>query len=367
MNASLLARLDSIVRPFAVRLPPALAVRAYSQARQFLLRILVNDRPAAFEPPAEQRRVLWGIPFRSAIFNAAGMYKNGEGYEVSARQGAGAYLAGTTTTFPRAGNAKAGISLPFAPYPTSGTASNWLGLPNRGHAEVARRLASLERIGGCPVGISIMSAPESSGKKALAELADAMALFDKAGVDFIELNESCPNAGHAHTDLNDLAERLEYLSTAVLRRRRRQLPVIVKFSTDTEPGRIPELIDMLLALNYDGINFGNTSTEYALHRAEIAPADRPLYDYFTSAFGGGLSGRVLKPYSLLRASMAASYIAEKRPGREFHIIRTGGIESAGDLAESDRAGISLNQWYTGYFERFARDGHNVYRSLLQQV
>ncbi len=367
MNASFLARLDSLVRPFAVRLPAPLAVRLYSQARKVFLHVLVNNRPVVFEPPAEYQRVLWGIPFRSPVFNAAGMYKNGEGYEVSARQGAGAYLAGTTTTFARTGNTKAGAKLPFAPYPTSGAASNWLGLPNKGHAEVARRLAALGRINGCPVGISIMGAPESSGKKALEELADAMALFDKARVDFIELNESCPNAGHAHADMQDLAERLEYLSTAVLRRRQRPLPVVVKFSTDTQPGQVQALVDMLLTLHYDGINFGNTSTAYARHRAEVASADRPLYDYFTSTFGGGLSGRLLKADSLRLASMAASYVAEKQPNREFHSIRTGGIESAADLAESDRAGISLNQWYTGYFERFSRDGHNVYRALLREA
>lgn len=367
MNASLLARLDKIVRPLVVQLPPSIAVRLYSQARKIFLSMLVNDRPALFEPPAEQRRVLWGIPFRSPLFNAAGMYKNGEGYEVSARQGAGAYLAGTTTTFARTGNTKASTRLPFAPYPTSGAASNWLGLPNKGHAEVARRIASIERIGGCPVGISIMSAPESSGQKALEELTEAIALFDKANVDFIELNESCPNAGHAHASTQALAERLEYLSTTALRRRQRALPIIVKFSTDTQLDQVPVLLDMLITLGYDGINFGNTSTAYTRHRDAIAPTDRPLYDYFTSTFGGGLSGRLLKADSLQLAAAAAAYTTRKQPSHEFHVIRTGGIESAQDLAESERAGISLNQWYSGYFEQFAHNGHNVYRALLREL
>jgi hypothetical protein len=49
--------------------------------------------------------------------------------EVAARQGAGGWLAGSTTARPRAGNA----GTPFVPYPRSGAASNWLGLPNPGH------------------------------------------------------------------------------------------------------------------------------------------------------------------------------------------------------------------------------------------
>jgi hypothetical protein len=50
--------------------------------------------------------------------------------------------------------------------------------------------------------------------------------------------------------------------------------------------------------------------------------------------------------------------------QEFHVIRTGGIESKQDLEDSERAGISLNQWFTGYFENFARYGHNVYKQML---
>lgn len=366
MSASLLARLDSIVRPLAVRLPAPLAVRLYAEGRRIFLSRLVRERPQAWTPPETFRRVLWGIPFRSPLMNAAGMFKNGEGYEVTALQGAGAYLAGTTTTFARQGNNRAGVRLPFAPYPASGAASNWLGLPNKGHAAAAGKLAALPRINGCPVGISIMSAPESSGRRALEELAEALTMYDRAGVDFVELNESCPNAGHAHTGMEELAGRLEFLSREILRKRTRMLPVIVKFSNDTQPGQVPALVDMLATLQYDGINFGNTSTAYAQHRPDIVPAEQPLYDYFTSTFGGGLSGRPLAASSLRLASAAVQHLYTHPAGREFHVIRTGGIETANDLAASEQAGIALNQWYTGYFERFATAGHALYRRILSE-
>lgn len=364
MKAALLARLDSVVRPLAVRLPASLAVRLYSEGRKLFLSMLVHERPQPYIPPDSHRRVLWDIPFRGPLMNAAGIFKNGEGYEVVALQGAAAYLAGTTTTFARKGNARAGIKLPFAPYPQSGAASNWLGLPNKGHAAVAKKLAGLQRINNCPVGISIMSAPESSGHQALQELAEALVLFDRAGVDFVELNESCPNAGHAHGGMQELAERLEFLSREVLRKRNRVLPVIVKFSNDTQLEQVTGLLDILNTLQYDGINFGNTSTAYAQHRPHVAVGERHLYDYFTSTFGGGISGRLLAASSLQLASTAVERLKARPADREFHVIRTGGIETAADLAASEQAGISLNQWYTGYFEQFATAGHALYRRLL---
>ena len=40
------------------------------------------------------------------------------------------------------------------------------------------------------------------------------------------------------------------------------------------------------------------------------------------------------------------------------------IETLKDIQESEKAGISLNQWYTGYFENFAKHGHDVYDKLF---
>lgn len=367
MAATLFARFDRLFRPLVVHLPAPLVVRLYSKGREAFLHSFVREQPREYTPPETMMRVLWGIPFRSPLMNAAGMFKNGEGYALAALQGAGAYLAGTTTAVPRTGNAKANTRLPFAPYPHSGAASNWLGLPNKGHAAVAKHLAGIQRINACPIGVSIMSAPESSGIQALDEMVDAIAMFDKAGVDFIEINESCPNAGHAKSDVQELANRLEYLSTKTLNARRRPLPVIVKFSNDTSPEQVPALMDTLVTLRYDGVNFGNTSTAYTRHRERVHKAEQPLYDYFTSTFGGGVSGRPLAASSLHLATTAAAWLHSHHCPQEFHVIRTGGIENAQDIEHSERAGIALNQWYTGYFEQLSRHGHNVYRNVIAEL
>ena len=173
-------------------------------------------------------RELWGIKFRSPIMNAAGMFKNGECYEMVAKQGAGAYLGGTGTWNPRNGNERSDISLPFAPYPRSHAASNWLGFPNEGDLINAKRASKLERIVGCPVGWSVMGSPDYQGEEKLRNLVKGMWLYKEAGVDFLEINESCPNTSHKQ-DVG-LESRLKFVKENFLDQRKRVLPVIVKFS-----------------------------------------------------------------------------------------------------------------------------------------
>ena len=88
------------------------------------------------------------------------------------------------------------------------------------------------------------------------------------------------------------------------------------------------------------------------------------FDYFTQTFGGGVSGEPLRVSSLELVRTASNYAASRSLAREFHIIRTGGIATLQDVEESFSAGAALCQWYTGYFERFAEDGHSVYARLF---
>ncbi|MES2765977.1 MAG: hypothetical protein V4642_08920 [Bacteroidota bacterium] len=369
-SVELLARLDGKIRPFMANLPPQLVSKIYSNSRAAFLKSFTKDSfKTPFALPQKLLKTLWGIQFRAPLFNSAGVFKNGEGYEIVAAQGAGAYLAGTTTAIPRNGNMKNGIRHPFMPYPRSGAASNWMGLPNEGHDAVAARLLKITKVAGCPVGASLSSAPELKGEEALETLVAGFKSYEKAAVDFLELNESCPNvAGHEKHDENgidpSLIQRLEYVSENFLKTRSRNLPLIVKFSNDTNPGQIPALLKILIDLDFDGVNFGNTSTRYAEHRAEIVVSEQKLLDYFTKEFGGGLSGRILKNNSLQLSKTAVEFLKEAPAKHEFHVIRTGGIETAEDLLASEIAGISLNQWYTGYFENFSKSGHRVYEEVL---
>jgi dihydroorotate dehydrogenase len=299
------------------------------------------------------------------------MYKNGEGYAWCALSGAGAYLAGTTTYSTRQGNERNNTRLPFAPYPSSHAASNWLGLPNIGHAAVAKILASIPRIYKCPIGVSAAFDPSASSESAFAGLIEGLELYSKAGVDFIELNESCPNtAGHSSAlqfSLEPLLLRLDETARRFLRKRSRNLPVIVKFSTDTDPDIVPFLLDALITMGYDGVNFGNTSTNYSYCKSLVVKSEHPTFDYFTKTFGGGVSGKPLADSSLSLVRTAASALTAKPPRREFHVIRVGGVETASDVVESLENGASLTEWYAGYFENYSKYGANVYGKLYDEL
>jgi|SRR3989344_649343 len=366
VKATTLARLESIIRPLLTKLPQRIVVSIYSQGRlDFLERLKEETLVEAYSPPENLSRKLWGLRFRSPIMNGAGMFKNGEGYEIIAQQGAGAYLGGTGTWNPRKGNEKLRIYLPFVPYPKSHSASNWLGLPNDGDQINSGRVAKMQRIAGTPIGWSIMGSPDFQGEERLRYLTEGMRLYARAGIDFLEINESCPNTAHGKPQQDDLATRLRYVKEHFLDQRTRRLPVIVKFSNDTEASQVPALLDLLFELGYDGVNFGNTSTAYNRRKEKIDPVERRLFDYFVQTFGGGISGKPLRESSLELASRTVEYLKAGSPSQEFHVIRTGGIESWQDIQESERAGILLNQWFTGYFEHFAKQGHRVYRRLYE--
>ncbi|TAL67230.1 MAG: hypothetical protein EPN82_14745 [Bacteroidetes bacterium] len=370
--AEILSLAEYKIRPVITKLPPSIVTNIYSPARKVFIKILTREtRDRRYIPPETESKTLWGINFQSGIFNAAGMFKHGDGYNTVAMQGAGAYLAGTSTGAYRRGNEARGILHPFVPYPLSGSASNWMGLPNEGHYSLAKKLSKIDKIDGCPVGISIAASPELSETAAMKEVLGGLFLYKKAGVDFIELNESCPNVPHgnqySNTTLDEnLINRLEYIGKNFIEKPNRMPPVIVKLSNDTDINLIPSLLDVLTGLGFSGVNFGNTSTEYENYINNIVPGERRLYNYFTSNFGGGLSGKILKKRSLELASYAAEYIESHSQANEFYVIRTGGIESIKDIRQSEEAGITLNQWFTGYFESFAKHGHSIYKHLFSK-
>ncbi|MGA2297583.1 MAG: hypothetical protein ABSG15_08560 [FCB group bacterium] len=371
--AEIISRFDYKLRPIISKLPPAIVTKIYSSARKTFINRLSNEIPKnRYIPSPENNKLLWGIKFSSNIFNAAGMFKYGEGYYTSVAQGAGAYLAGTSTFLPRKGNEKEGVLHPFIAYPNSLASSNWMGLPNESHEVLAKGLSLIEKIDGCPVGASIAASPDETGLDGLVGVLKGIEIFDKAGVDFIELNESCPNVPH---DINydsvtgldkNLIARLEFINNNFIKKKKRNLPLIVKLSVDTNINLLPSLLNILFTLEFDGVNFGNTSTDYETMKEKISHFDSKNYEYFVSTFGGGLSGRPLKDRSLTLASFAVNYAREHPVSTEFHVIRTGGIENSNDIKISDEKGISLNQWFTGYFENFAKYGHHLYERLYQE-
>jgi len=368
-----IAKIEGKFRKHILRLPSPAVVFLYSNSRKFFLKSLVSDLDFPVQEVHENLSFSSiGLKFRSPLMNAAGMFKNGDGYYLAFQQGAGAFLAGTTTSEARKGNTKGLLVHPFISYNSSASASNWMGLPNEGHASIAKKLAKIDKIKDFPLGASIAASAGQTENQILDGIIEGLNLYSQAGVDFIELNESCPNiTGHSKVinDLlsPDLTARLVYISEKFLKKRNRNIPVILKLSNDTATASIPPLLDLIIQLGFDGVNFGNTSTQYDYYRKLISQSDLVNYDYFTSEFGGGLSGKILKESSLSLAKSAIDYIEKKNLNKEFLIIRTGGVSNFKDLVESKNNKIKMNQWFSGYFDSFARRGHNCYNWIYKHI
>lgn len=368
-----LAKLDKVFRKRFEVLPYHFYISFYSnQKKKFLKQFALDYLNFEIVDYPQKNIKLWDIDFKVPLFNSAGMFKYSEAYYTVAMQGAGAWLAGTYTTQKRIGNFKKGIMHPFLPLPKSHTAINWMGLPNEGIETAAKKISQLEKYNNTPIGVSVSADPGMKSEEVFPKLVEGLKLLDKANVDFIELNESCPNVSDEHSLVldkldEDLVQRMEYISKNFLQQRSRNLPLILKLSNDTDPNLIPSFIDLSIDLSFDGINLGNTSTNYPELKKTLNDTEKKFFNYFTNTYGGGVSGRNLKENSKNLCKLASEHLQKKNLSKEFNIIRTGGIEDAKDLIESKEIGVKLNQWYTGFFDAFGKYGHNIYRNLSNNL
>jgi dihydroorotate dehydrogenase len=358
----IIIRLEAVVKLF----PPKVATNTYSGGRDYFMskfHDLKRCNPPLVIEANNLSRTLWGIKFRTPLLNAAGMFKNGEAYDLMASIGAGGYIGGTSTWVARNGNLKLDILRPFITLPNSKIAVNFLGLPNVGDRLLSSKIFSKNKLDGCPIGWSVMRSPGLELNEGMEYLIKSLFLFEaNLLIDFIEINESCPNVG---ADFSDFEQRLSYIANNFLVHRKRNLPVVVKLSNDLTPEKLKQVLLLLTKYGFDGLNIGNTSTNYAQALAYIDKSEKNLYSWFTSNIGGGISGAYLKENSLQLCKMAVDYVTELKPNHEFHIIRTGGIDCYDDILQSEAAGISLNQWYTGFFSNYLRDGNKIYQNFFQ--
>lgn len=337
-------------------------VKFYSASRvRFMNRFVQLNKIPVYNPNKEWERNLWGLTFRSPIMNSAGMFKNGEGYNLISAIGAGGYIGGTSTANPRKGNSISGITLPFITLHKSHTSVNSLGLPNLGDIVLSK--VKFTKLDSCPVGWSLMRSPDYSTEEGLDELIKSLWLYhDNPQIDFLEINESCPNIKLSAGNIN---QRLEYIAKNFLSLRKRHLPVVVKLSNDTTTPILHTILDTLFKYKYDGINLGNTSTDYENIKNHIDESEIRLFDYFTTNYKGGVGGAILKEKSLQLCKEAIKYRDIYNKSYEFHVIRSGGIDSFEDILQSDAIGVSMNQWYTGFFTNYINHGNNIYQNFLK--
>jgi dihydroorotate dehydrogenase len=357
MKIQSIAKLAHKFNPIIKLLPKSLQVLLHSSARLKFMDEFVKNTGASFVPDSKWQRTLWGLKFQSPLMNSAGMFKNGDGYDVVISQGAGGYIGGTSTYNPRTGNIKHGIKLPFITLPNSHVSINTLGLPNLGDEILSKKVITNNKTS--PIGWSLMRSPDYEEHIGLENLIKSLWMYhDNPQIDFIEINESCPNIS---VNSENITNRLVYIAEHFLSKRTRHLPVVVKLSTDTGIEVLKQILDVLFQKRYDGVNLGNTSTNYSYTRQYISPTELAIYDYYTKNFSGGIGGISLRDKSFILCDEAIKYREFIKPDYEFHVIRSGGVFGLDNIKASDAIGISMNQWYTGYFTNYLQNGGEVYK------
>lgn len=274
------------------------------------------------------RRTVDGVRYPSPIGLAAGFDKNGELMDILPSIGFGFMEVGSVTKRSYLGNT--GKRLVRAPH-VKGIFVNY-GLKSEGAESVATRLANYrkqEPTEPFPVGVSV--APTNDGRCTdpslmVEEYVWGVKHFEELA-DYITLNLSCPNTscGQPFLEASNLRMLLDSLPAV-------SIPLYLKLSPDKQDDRIIELLT--IAADYPtvkGVVLGNLTKD----RTKLKDAER------YANVQGGLSGKTLYPRTL---SLITS-IREKF-GDRFTLIACGGISSAAEVYELEKAGASLVQLIT---------------------
>lgn len=340
-------------------LPPKWFVVAYSQGRTPLLKALAKEAVPVVKAP--QKLVeLWGLRFRNDLSNAAGFDKDGTLLNFNYSLGAGYTVVGTVLNQPHGGNLFSALGRrfnPWVPLPASSSAVNSLGLPGNGIDPVLERIkdfkAKVQPV-DYPIGLSVMGHPAQQGQCKIDGVCECL---EKALpiVDFIEINESCPNV--AHHDPLAFEQRIKSFC-AVRDRLAPQKPLWVKFGSTPSD----ESLKLLDQSGVQAVVLLNTQTNYAEIRGRLPEADHRIFDFYTKNYKGGVSGKVIQGDAEKAVENVA--IAIQRLGLGLKLVHVGGLSSKDDMKRS-RQLAPLREWYTGLMESFAtRSPETVYSDVF---
>ena len=321
----------SILRPLLFRLPPEtahhLALRSLS-----LLSPFVGSQKAGHESLTVK---LFGLTFPNPVGLAAGFDKDGVALKELSSLGFGHIEAGTVTFHAQPGNPKPRLFR----LPKDQALINRAGFNNNGAAAFVQRVRSSQP--DCVLGVSIGKSKITPLENAIEDyLASFELVYDVA--DYIAVNVSSPNT----PQLRELqqSEQLSGLLGALQTRNRElktrdnrptTVPLLVKLSPDLSTNEIEMVVDVVKALEIDGIIATNTTTSRTnlnSSKSEVAACGE-----------GGLSGKPLRD----RATEMIGKIYRLTEGR-IPVIGVGGVFTAEDAFEKIRAGASLVQLYTGF-------------------
>lgn len=286
-----------------------------------------------FEHSALETRV-GATALKNPIGLAAGFDKNADMLPFLEALGFGFIELGSVTAFPCLGTPKPRI----ARLSEDESLINWMGLPNVGVGEFAKRVQ--QRQTTVPIGINIAKTPDFAYNGVVDKpkdgIADFLATYEKTARfgDYTVFNLSCPNTGEARsfedlglfhelgTAIGDLNVKLEDAK-----------PVYLKISPDLDQKNLTRLVEAACELGFDGFVVSNTTRQRPAMKTTLTGELRNR---------GGLSGRALTGLSLTQLKRVHAIVDAKRT-----LIAVGGIMSFDDLLERLRAGAHLCQIYTG--------------------
>jgi dihydroorotate dehydrogenase len=352
-----LARIEHKLRPFMARsLSPKFFMELYSANRRHFISSMAKALRNPISNAASPVKVC-GLNFRNDLGNAAGLDKDGSLLEFNYCLGAGFAVVGTVLNKPHTGNIvkiRGKEHNPWVPLPHSHSALNSLGLPSRG---IDASLKNIEEFRqkypdkDFPVGLSIMGHPLQEGNEKLDGILECVSKAIGI-VDFIEINESCPNVQHKADD--GLEKRLNAVSAI-----KKETPIFVKLG---DLGDAVKTVNLMDSANIDGLVLLNTQKNYAKYRPQLDEQDHKIFDFYTDRFQGGLSGEIIRDTSFESVKEAHDAISKNKS--TLQIIHVGGINTPEDMKESRKI-APLREWYTGFMEHMGtKKLKNVYNDMV---
>ncbi|MCH2207082.1 MAG: hypothetical protein MK132_14600 [Lentisphaerales bacterium] len=323
-------------------LSPKFFTKLYSTNRKgFLEKIqTLLDSPVS---NAKHEVNVCGITFRNDLGNAAGLDKDGSLLKFNYFLGSGFAVVGTVLNEPHTGKlfpmGKKQHN-PWTPLPNSHSALNSLGLPSLGVDKALENIAKFRTEfpdKDFPVGLSIMGHPLQEGQQKLDGILECVEK-SVGKVEFIEINESCPNVAHQTDD--GLGDRLKAISQI-----KKATPIFVKLGS---LGNAAQTVTLLDGSNIDGLILLNTQKNYDFYRPKLSSKDHKVFDYYTQQYQGGLSGEIIKETSFDAVKRASEEITKQNS--KLQLIHVGGISTKQDVKQS-RQLAPLREWYTGMMER----------------
>ena len=274
-----------------------------------------------------------GLEFPNPVGMAAGMDKNGDYVDALGSVGFGFIEVGTVTPRPQPGNPKPRVFR----IEKAEAMINRLGFNNKGVDHLVQQVCKRTFKG--VLGINIGKNFDTPNDRAIDDyLIGLEKVYPFA--DYITINVSSPNTKNLR-DLQD-AEQLSGL-LATLNSRRLELadehgirvPLVVKVAPDLEDRQIPEIAEVVVACEFDGLIASNTT----ISRDKVTGMRHANEQ-------GGLSGAPVKE----RANHVLAAFRHALPP-EIALIGTGGITDGADAAEKIQLGADLVQFYTGFVYR----------------